>query len=106
MQALLLSTMMFGWTLITLAIMFIPPANRRLVRTYVAIAAIMDFPHWGSFAKALGWEGLAMWRQWDAALWMQLLIPLGTFTIKIAYLAGVFGPDKVLNEKNEKMKTK
>ncbi|KAF8140900.1 hypothetical protein K438DRAFT_2030344 [Mycena galopus ATCC 62051] len=98
LQVLITSTMMFGWSMVTLAIMFLGNKSPRLVHAYVAISATMDFPHWGAFAYALGSEGMAQWRLFPSEMWMQLLVPLGTFVLKVGYLSGFFGADKAIQE--------
>ncbi|KAJ6503901.1 hypothetical protein C8R45DRAFT_1185969 [Mycena sanguinolenta] len=102
LQVLMTSVMMYGWASLTLAIMFLSdgstPRGRRLVHAYLAISASMDLPHWGAFAYALGAEGMAQWRTFPAEMWMQVLVPLVTFVVKVGYLAGLFGEDKVASE--------
>ncbi|KAF7328602.1 hypothetical protein MSAN_02478000 [Mycena sanguinolenta] len=102
LQVLMTSVMMYGWALLTLAIMFLSDGkttrSRRLVHAYIAISASMDFPHWGAFAYALGAEGIKQWRTFPAEMWMQVLVPLLTFAVKAGYLAGAFGEDKVVAE--------
>lgn len=67
--------------------------NVRVIHGLVLSYALADIPHWASLFFVLGADGLSQWRTWDTSLWLQFIIPMFTLGIKVAYLAGAFGPD-------------
>ncbi|KAJ5183408.1 hypothetical protein N7492_001024 [Penicillium capsulatum] len=71
----------------------------RVVHAMVLSMVIGDLPHWGNLMYVLGWEGLQACHSWDVRLWLQFLIPTGTMGMKLGYLGGVFGPDRIEKEK-------
>ena len=89
------------FALLTLAIMLYA-RSARLVHAFVAATALADGPHYAALAYVLGWDGVARWREWGMPLWMQLLVPAVTFSIKVGYLAGAFGPDRVAGRERKR----
>lgn len=87
-------------TLLTLGIMLYAK-DPKIVHAYVCASLLTDFPHWGSFAYVLGWEGLRQWRMWESPLWMRLLVPVFTFLFKLGYLSGAFEADRVAGKAAE-----
>ncbi|KAK2731684.1 hypothetical protein CKAH01_08840 [Colletotrichum kahawae] len=61
----------------------------KVVRGYVLVSALMDFPHWGALAVALGKEGV-LWEfgAWGREMRVLVVVPLATFSIKVGYLWG------------------
>lgn len=88
------ATLMFLFAAVTLGVM-IYAKDPKVVHAYVFASALTDFPHYAAFAYVLGWEGLRQWRLWEGPLWLQLLVPVFTFILKVGYLCGAFGKDVV-----------
>lgn len=98
--------MMFLFGMVTLGIMLYAK-DAGVVHAYVAASAISDFPHWAFLLTVLSKPGCGIWdfgndACWNTDLRMQLLIPVVTFVIKVGYLVGLFGPDRVIGAKGVK----
>lgn len=98
--------MMLLFGMITLAIMLFAK-DPRVVHAYVAASAISDFPHWAGILWVLSKAGCGLADFNDDACWtsdlrMLMLVPLGTFAIKVGYLMGLFGPDDVASDARSK----
>jgi hypothetical protein len=81
-------------------IMWCTGPDMRAARLTVLAMALADLPHWGGLILALkAWEksgGSGLWESqtWTPALRQFMIAPAVTFTIKIAYLLGLFGKDR------------
>ena len=103
--ALQTASIMFLVVCISTAIMLYA-TNVRVVRGLVLSFALADIPQWGSLLYDLGRDGISQWRTWDTFLWLQFIVPMFTMGIKVGYLTGVFGPDRVDSQGNLKKKSK
>ncbi|KAJ5703560.1 hypothetical protein N7493_011485 [Penicillium malachiteum] len=103
--ALQTASIMFLVVCISTAVMLYA-TNARVVHGLVLSYAIADIPHWASLLYVLGRDGLSQWGTWDTSLWLQFFIPMLTMGIKVGYLTGAFGPDRVDSEGNAKEKSK
>ncbi|KAF4808857.1 hypothetical protein CGCSCA5_v012067 [Colletotrichum siamense] len=90
------AVLLFGFALLTWVIMLYSN-DRKVVRGYVLVSALMDFPHWGALAVALNREGV-LWEvgKWRGEMRMLAFVPLGTFLVKVGYLGRLFGRDRVV----------
>ena len=85
------------------AIMLLAGKNRRLVHVMVAALALTDPLLWlatlwvmGEGSISEGMQGLFVKGEWSAQLRGMFIGPAVTFTVKIAYLAGLLGRDKAV----------
>jgi hypothetical protein len=75
----------------------------QVIKGYVLVSALSDFTHWAGIAYALKLET----GTWEAVsrsdvtpdLIAQILVPVATFSIKVAYLLGLSGRDLVTQKK-------
>ncbi|KAK1839877.1 hypothetical protein CCHR01_17495 [Colletotrichum chrysophilum] len=70
------AVLLFGFALLTWVIM-LHSNDRKVVRGYVLVSALMDFPHWGALAVALNREGV-LWEvgQWRGEMRMLAFVPM------------------------------
>lgn len=94
-----LATMELGNMLLLLAwliaIIMWTSRDPRTIRLTVAAMALADIPHWGAAIWVMGWERFVDFRSWGPEQTTQMVGPLITFAIKVAYLMGWLGKDKI-----------
>ncbi|KAL0935629.1 uncharacterized protein CTRU02_210220 [Colletotrichum truncatum] len=88
------SSSLFMLALLTYVIMF-HSTERKVVRGYVLVSALADFPHWAALANGMGSLGhLWDFGAWSAEMRSLIFFPMLAFAIKVGYLSGVFGDDR------------
>ena len=75
----------------------------KVIKGYVLVSALSDFTHWAGIAdapklEAGAWEAVS-WSNVTPDLRAQILVPVATFSIKLGYLLGLFGQDRVPQRK-------
>lgn len=92
---------MFLYGLTTIAIMLYGSRSPRVVHGYVLASAISDPLHWASIINTMGWDNFVDYKGWSQDVTPIILVPAFTLAIKVGYLTGLFGKDKVVKERSD-----
>jgi len=91
-----------------LAVMLYGNGSPRLVHATVAALAVVDPPHWLGMLYVMGrgsiLEGTSavMRGEWTPEMRTLFLLPVVTCAMKVSYLLGLWGPDRVTKEMKRK----